>query len=201
MNERMVGADRGELATPAVVEDPDMAFFRRLQLEVGAWSQKNFGEQGAYRPLLGIFEELSELWSAMETGLRSEALDAIGDITIYMADYFHRRGWRMDVVWDRRARDENGRSSPQMVFLIGRLAHSHLKGEQGIRGKAEKHDRTVQAMLGRVLQLADGCSRLLGADYIEIVKEVWSKVSKRNWVENPDTAHEVVEAAATPEGT
>lgn len=89
--------------------------FRRLQLEVGSWSRHNFGDQPAYRPLLGAVEEVGELAHShlkMEQGIRgsaeehiAKAKDAVGDILVYLADYCARREFDMqsiiDEVWGK----------------------------------------------------------------------------------------------------
>lgn len=77
----------------------------QLQNEVGAWSRKNFGDQPAYRPLLGVAEETGELCHAFlkkEQNIRLEEnhdaklKDAVGDIVIYLADFCERTGINLD---------------------------------------------------------------------------------------------------------
>ncbi len=70
---------------------------KKLQKEAAEWTQNNFGVHPAWHPLLGIQEEVGELSHAhlkSEQGIRgssdehrSEKIDAIGDIVIYLADY------------------------------------------------------------------------------------------------------------------
>ena len=83
----------------------------RIQEEIGAWSKKNFGHEGkTHHPLLGVAEEVGELCHAhlkQEQGIRgtkeeheADAIDAIGDIAIYLMDYCNRRGFSFnDIVW------------------------------------------------------------------------------------------------------
>lgn len=82
--------------------------FDQLQTEVGAWAQRNFGDQPADNPLLGVVEEVGELAHAVlkrKQGIRgtdeqhlAAERDAIGDILIYLADYCGRRGFTLDAI-------------------------------------------------------------------------------------------------------
>jgi NTP pyrophosphatase (non-canonical NTP hydrolase) len=174
------------------------------------WSARNFGQQPPHRPMLGIIEELCELEEAQlemseiaEAELAKEVLDAVGDIAIYMLDYCGKRGWRMQELWDSRACPEwlkdftvgnDADGFPYFAPFIRRLAHSQLKGEQNIRGGTGKHDGILKATLSSVLWLLDSIATAeLHRDFLDILAEVWSKVSKRDWVNNPNTAHEVSE--------
>lgn len=74
-----------------------------MQNEVEAWSKKNFPNNSAMEPLLGIVEEVGELSHAVlkqrqnirgtPTEHELAAQDAIGDLLIYVLDYCGRRGW------------------------------------------------------------------------------------------------------------
>lgn len=75
-----------------------------LQQKVKQWTSHNFPDTPAYRPLLGIVEEVGELAHAhlkMEQGIRNikheDKIDAIGDTIIYMADYCNRNGIDLEV--------------------------------------------------------------------------------------------------------
>ncbi len=177
------------LAPPEGLEDAAF-FFNELRDEVGVWSQKNFGTQLSHRPAMGIVEELCELEEAMGELDVAKTLDAVGDVTIYMADYFYRRGWDFGEVWQDRAP-----AGPywQVRSMIGLLCHSHLKGEQNIRGGTEKHDRALKEVCGRVLRHLDAVCMFMDQDYIGVVQGIWAVVSTRDWTKNPNTAHEVAE--------
>ena len=86
---------------------------KAIQDEVGVWADKNFGKQAAYKPLLGIVEELGELTHAqlkMEQGIRinedhtEAAKDAIGDLMVYLMHYCYVRGFNIEeiieMVWE-----------------------------------------------------------------------------------------------------
>lgn len=173
-------------------------FFRKLQAEVGAWSQKNFGDQPAWRPAMGMVEELCELSEKVEDLDLSETLDAIGDTAIYMADYFHRRGWDLGETWRTRYVNPRVYEGPNMgrtLALIKDVCHSHLKGDQGIRGGAEKHDTIMRQTCAAALIFIQDTAGLLDRDILEVITNVWDTVSKRDWTKNPNNAHEVAAAA------
>ena len=75
-----------------------------LEKEVADWSRKNFGDQPAWKPLLGVAEEVGELNHAFlkqSQNIRrnedhaAKERDAVGDIVIYLADYCGRRGFSL----------------------------------------------------------------------------------------------------------
>ena len=80
----------------------------RFQDEVSAWSRSNFGDGESVDPLLGLAEEVGELCHAFlkrKQGIRgtpaehqSAIVDAIGDITIYLADFCRREGLFLDEI-------------------------------------------------------------------------------------------------------
>jgi len=89
--------------------------FNKLQQEVGEWSRKNFPNNTPNNPFLGMVEEVGELAHALlkaDQGIRGTAaeheeaaMDAVGDILVFMADFCERKGWSMqeiiEEVWDR----------------------------------------------------------------------------------------------------
>lgn len=79
---------------------------RRLQEEIGEWSEENFADQPYEWTLLGAAEELGELnHSELKQlqGIRDEdndvgdeaTKDSVGDIVIYLMDFCARRGISM----------------------------------------------------------------------------------------------------------
>jgi NTP pyrophosphatase (non-canonical NTP hydrolase) len=95
----------------------------RLQREVGAWADRNFGpttgsaEQVAFNAL-GVVEEVGELAHALlkqHQGIRGSweehetaGQDAVADVVIFLANLCHRKGWDLDAVieetWERVSR-------------------------------------------------------------------------------------------------
>lgn len=174
----------------------------QIQLEQTEWSLKNFGIQPPHRPLLGIIEELGELEEAWLDDNKEEVADAIGDVAVYMLDYCGKRKWSFKELWDERAQAgyqaevDISTGDINVVPFIKRLSHSQLKGEQGIRGGQVKHDAILRATLSSVLWMLNECADIyLDKNLPDILAEVWAKVSKRDWVANPSTAHEVAAIA------
>ncbi len=181
-----------------------------IQADQIEWSIRNFGQQSPHRPMLGIIEELCELEEAQlgdaDETTEANVLDAVGDVAIYMLDYCGKRGWSMQELWNARAcpewldnfvmGDEND-GSPYFAPFIRRLAHSQLKGEQNIRGGTGKHDSLLKATLSSVLWTLEGiCDAYYKRDFLRVLEDVWMKVRQRDWVNNPNTAHEVAEVQA-----
>jgi NTP pyrophosphatase (non-canonical NTP hydrolase) len=181
-----------------------------IQADQIEWSIRNFGQQPPHRPMLGIIEELCELEEAQlgdaDETTEANVLDAVGDVAIYMLDYCGKRGWSMQELWNARAcpewldnfvmGDEND-GSPYFAPFIRRLAHSQLKGEQNIRGGTGKHDGLLKATLSSVLWTLEGiCEAYYKRDFLRVLEDVWLKVRQRDWVNNPNTAHEVAEVQA-----
>lgn len=179
-----------------------------IQAEQVTWSLRNFGEQPAYRPLLGIIEELCELDKACGGDAEDDnvdeegALDALGDVAIYMLDYCGKRGWRIKEFWDAKAPldaeayDQAESGYLNVIPLIEKLSHHQLKGEQNIRGGAAHHDAEIKTTLSAVLWALDTAADALDQDFLSVMNAVWQKVRLRDWTKNPDTAHEVAEEAA-----
>lgn len=157
-----------------------------IQAEQKEWSERNFGKQPAHRPLLGIIEELCEF---EESGNREEMLDAIGDISIYMIDYCVKRDWSMQSIWESSKFIKISYGST--YALVRWLAHSQLKGEQNIRGGSEVHDAKLRSMLEHVVFKVSNTCQALDMSFVDVVQAVWDKVKQRNWVANPNTAHDV----------
>lgn len=193
------------LEYPATRMD-EYKFFNDLCVGVGQWSQNNFGNQGPYRPLLGIIEELSEIGEGLSLMRRADVLDAVGDIVIYMSDYFYRNltlwkdwgTWDLGKTWsDRGLHRDDTPTMTAILHLVGLLAHHHLKGEQNIRGGTETHQLAVRDACGLVLEYCEHVCLMLDTNVVDVVRGTWDRVSKRDWKKNPDKAHEVAEA--TPE--
>lgn len=164
-------------------------FFTELAVQVGQWSHYNFGLQAPHRPAMGMVEELNELEMALRQLNSPEVLDAVGDVTIYMANYFSLRGWDLGEAWAQRSvvllTDPIGMATQLSRYLC----HYQLKGEQDIRGGSEKHDISMRLTCSQTLWFLLSMSNFLGVDYIELVAKVWGRVKLRDWVKNKDAAH------------
>jgi NTP pyrophosphatase (non-canonical NTP hydrolase) len=70
---------------------------------------------------------------------------------------------------------------------VGELAHAHLKGEQGIRGMNDKEaclNAKIDAIGDIVIFLTSYCNAN-SIDLERAVAIVWNRVSRRDWVANP----------------
>lgn len=176
-------------------EDPEG--LKELQLEIGKWSRANFGMQHSkvipgtppineLAPLLGIVEELGELFEAEDD---EEAQDALGDIAIYLMDYCCRSAIIIDTLLKQGGGGGERDPERSLVATIGSLCHAELKRHQGIRGmddfekfKTERNSTVVRLWhyLDTHAQTVTGYSAfdLAKMTYVDIVK-------KRNWKESP----------------
>jgi NTP pyrophosphatase (non-canonical NTP hydrolase) len=76
---------------------------RQLQARQGVWQKKNFPGGDDTNPILGVVEEVGELAHAVlkaRQGIRgtieeheAAAMDAVGDIVIYLIALCNKRGW------------------------------------------------------------------------------------------------------------
>lgn len=184
-----------------------------FQEEHRAWSLRNFGATPPYYPLLGVIEELGELSEAgalledlpsddpAVAQAQADLVDAVGDIAIYICDVCNKRLWSFEELWNERvalyeavpAKYKRTCSATQ-----GRLAHHQLKGDQNIRGGTEHQAAELRKLLGVVLyQLEDGLDdqQLTDVTVLSILADTWGRVSKRDWVKNPNNAAEVASVA------
>lgn len=187
-----------------------MSLLRDIQKQVGHWSQNNFGTQlakyGSFAgvdllelaPLMGLCEEVGEL---AEATTAADALDALGDVGIYLMDYCSRAGVDIVDVVATTGVDPKWYMGPPAVnhisAAVAMLQRAHLKQAQGIRGF---DDLAVfvnaQHMAIAVLWVAlNRCTELVELkDYTtDILQPVARKVLKRDWVERPNDANEVEE--------
>jgi NTP pyrophosphatase (non-canonical NTP hydrolase) len=106
--------------------------FERFQEIQNEWALENFGEEEAWKSLIGLQEELGELSRAhlkSEQGIRGtaekwerEGRKEVGDIITFLSQYCSRRGWKLHecveeswkITSDRNWRDfpESGKPDP-----------------------------------------------------------------------------------------
>jgi hypothetical protein len=192
-----------------------MSLLQGIQQQVGQWSLRNFGPQLAkhgslaggalleFAPLLGLCEECGEL---AEATTAADALDAMGDIGIYLLDYCSRAGVNLAEVVDTTGVDPKWyMGSPRagdITAAVALLQRAHLKQAQGIRGfedlavfVAAQHKAVA------ILWVAlNRCTELVELkDYTnDILVPVARKVLRRDWVEHPNDANETEEVPEVP---
>lgn len=160
---------------------------REIQVEVGEWSRRNFGDQvskvtgailGSLAPLLGFVEEYGERCDSLTP---AEANDAEADMGIYLLDFLSREGVSVY---------ELPEGSPKSIpSSLRRLCHAVLKRHQGIRG----FDDAEKYATARNQACADLFARLrLRQGFDADLEETWLKVKQRDWEKNKANAAEVV---------
>jgi NTP pyrophosphatase (non-canonical NTP hydrolase) len=168
-----------------------------IQKEQSVWALKNFGVQQLYHMALGLIEELGELAEAWMLDDNAKLVDAIGDVGVYMLNYCNIAEWSLaDLYALRKARDKNAERLPHFVTPLMRLiAHHQLKGEQNIRGGADHHKDMMYMTFRYILYQMDALAAraVQGGTFLSILEATWQKVSKRDWVQNPNNADVVAE--------
>lgn len=67
---------------------------------------------------------------------------------------------------------------------VGELAHSVLKGRQGIRGTAQEHRAAAEDAVGDIVVfLSDFCTRY-DIDFQYAIEKTWAQVKQRDWTKN-----------------
>lgn len=171
------------------------------------WSKKNFGEDpaNAWRPLVGIMEEIGELSETMSRNAGgkifvdlhgrktfSDAMDAVGDIMIYLSDFGSRNEIKISetLKYQRWIGGKSykivagGNGGIRYILEAGSsLCHAYLKNVQGIRCQdQEKVERAIQLL---ILETQRFCAAH-SFDFDRCVLGAWGIVSKRNWKKNQE---------------
>ena len=160
--------------------------WNKFRDEVGAWSRKNFGSQSRLIPLLGMFEEIGEVFE----GLPGQVFDSCGDFMIFLADFCSRA--KLDlcgVVIGNPAGDHvrDKATSDRAMIAIGRVCHSIIKLQQGIRTN-ESHEKVLYESLTQlVLWIRSRLPDSTMDGLCTTTMNTWESVSKRDWKRNKVT--------------
>jgi hypothetical protein len=152
--------------------------FMTLSNMVGEWSAANFAGKSKFsafryvEPLLGIQEEMGELEEAKTL---DEVDDAVSDVVIYLADFVYQTGITLYYPVERRP----GSSMAQMYRAV-------LKNSQGIRGYHDDEFFKNELAYWCSLFLWEFCNSVAMDGVNMAFEEFTSKVSKRDWVANPE---------------
>lgn len=160
--------------------------FQRIEREHKEWVDRNFPSRLQNHPLLGIVEEVGELYDA-HCGLERDeegVHDALGDICIFTVDYCRLVGINFGGCWEAaRLLVPNihvgQKSATRMLVLLGRLCRHQLKMEQSVRGTREQH---LQGITTCVTVLLAYLATDFGGGLEDVAGEVWDKVKQRDWV-------------------
>lgn len=196
----------------SLTDDNNRLSFDLLQKVWREWSTKNFGPSFQpvhgmpYRPLLGIFEEIGEFQHALyeliigsSNGfteslggrkVEDEARDAVGDTIMFIVDYCNGRNWLIGDILELDKLKQHEVIIPWSVGLTiwsGRLAHCHLKQEQGIRVN-ENHEENAKICIGMLIRhLMAWCDGKNGGEFEAIVLKTAEEVLQRDWQTNKAT--------------
>lgn len=173
--------------------------FESLVTEVGEWSRENFGDQPARYPLLGIGEEIGELATSVlkraqgidtadkytdptEVGAVAEK-DAVGDITIYLADFTSRVDGEMQGVNEANLDTDDTdidavRAMSALFTEYSYLSSFHYSGVV--------EDGMVKMYPNGILMALSRFCDTRGYSYPNCVGEAWNdEVIDRSWNADP----------------
>lgn len=170
--------------------DPD-----KFQGEVVKWAAHSFPRAQLHEPLLGVVEEIGELYEAFYLQNSSKAPvikeseidDAVGDIMIFLAHYCGLNGYDIMDCVDKYGREQEAMFAPfalsDVVMAAGRLCQAHLKSAQGVRGN--RHAEAAKRYVGHIVGALRILCELQKQDLTEVIGDVWSEVKKRDWKKFP----------------
>jgi hypothetical protein len=135
-------------------------------------------------PLMGIMEEVGELFGSKEPADRN---DAIGDIAVYLCDYCCREciQWpiRIELTPVEKMDPVTG-----LVVYLGRLYWCHLKRLQRIRGMHQPvifRSARLGALHGFIWHLEEMAREESNTDLLTLLNKTWNNVvKKRDWNAN-----------------
>lgn len=160
-----------------------------VQDEMVGWQKHNFPGRPNWIPLLGAVEEMGEL---AESDKRTDILDAVGDIVIYLCDYSNSMSYNLSELWDEQKSVRTYGITLDQVKAVqihmGRLAHSHIKAFQNIR-RNEDHAGNAKLAIGRILHHLDVICTIEETTLETVIFTTWEQVKARDWQKNRDTAH------------
>jgi hypothetical protein len=161
--------------------------FAVLMSQIGPWLDHNFPDNlgKAYRPLIGMVEELGELSLAVWKQDTNEVADALGDTCVFMAHYCLEMDFSLEDIYVNRRGGTD--CIPNGLFWIGQLCHAHLKLDEGIRGRPEQHLRDADMCLRGLMRYLVVVAVQHDLSLPDVVESVWLKVRQRDWQAYPGT--------------
>lgn len=153
----------------------------QLQTETAVWIAKNFAgptPHPPHRPLLGIVEELGELDAA---DAEEDVEDAVADTVVFMADFCNAHQFDLQSLFAEAVVSLTGDKRFGLLESVGRLCHSVLKLEQGIRGTPAEHKLAAQKALIEILVSLLVVARAHSFSFLGAVEKTWLKVRDRVW--------------------
>jgi NTP pyrophosphatase (non-canonical NTP hydrolase) len=170
-------------------------------------SKEDLDGRQRLRQVMGIVEEYGELMDAYtgSTNDKKEIMDAVADIIIYSLDLCYGCQFKvveivnydtMPTVFEATFLDNiNDQACPAadhlmegMAIVIGRLAHATLKWDQNIRMN-ENHPEKMQWALCHIWRMLYRFCTYNDVEFNTLVVQTAEKVTRRDWIKSPDTAH------------
>lgn len=185
-----------------------LADFETLQDTLWQWQEKNFGTGPPRHALLGMCEEAGELVHSvlkLSQGIRGTGLshqeailDALGDIVVYLTDFYRRVGLGY-------------LSVPPEFFLFPPAFETHTALElesytfevyRAVSDIGTAFDSVfhydsmipqriydpIRAFTSELLTALIAVAGIVGVPLFDCVQAVWERVlTKRNWRDNPET--------------
>lgn len=189
-----------------------MLTLKELQTQQLAWARHNFGQAPSYHLLLGMIEEVGELSHSLLKSIQNirgsaekhdlAGKDAVADVTIYMTQYCSERSLDLQEVLgvetfeavqaiastiESSQVQENQKVPPtakMIFFAIGAMAHI-AEYESAPIGADSGYDSA--GAISAILSVLGAYCAFKGWSLQQIVEEVWTEVSKRDWKLYPKT--------------
>lgn len=161
-----------------------------LQLEHKTWVEHNFPKRNKVDALLGITEELGELFVAYKRNSEGLIVDAIGDMVIYTLSFCNTNDIDLKYALGITIMSEGGTTIQvlnSLVEIVGQLNHVFLKTKQKIRITQEESEHQTNILIAKLITALTKLCMYKGHNFIELVNNVWSEVSKRDWIKYPKT--------------
>jgi hypothetical protein len=165
----------------------------QLSAEIGQWAEVNFDFAA---PDIGVLEEIGELSKCfLKRGqkirgfddfgfFKAQALDAIGDISIYNLHVFYVSGLKVTALPEFYDYELSLNSMADIKSLLSHFAgcSSCMLSDIDLYVNDPTHDS--------ILGLCDHASKMFDMDVVSVTEKVWTEiVSKRNWKKHPSSGN------------
>ena len=169
----------------------DLEVLATLQAEAATWTKRNFPNQPAYHPLLGVVEEIGEMLEAKHAGNEAGVRDAFADVIIFVSNLCTHHDLSIARLWSGRfssfplllpTDQPPGKTVvpafDSLIIAAARVAHHRLKYEQKIRGNSHDHLHKM----ANALELLLACVDVLMPGVVHVAFKIWrEEVQPRNW--------------------
>lgn len=175
------------MTTEVLYDKSTRDVLRTTQQELKPWSLHNFGEREPWQPLMGAFEEASELTNFYSPANYNveEIKDAVADITIYLCDYCTVLGLDIAELYvEQPVKIDQGLFINTLLIAMGKIAHAHLKKAQNVR-ISEDHVANIKYNIAKSILILENYCAMENYNYAQTVEMVWNRVKQRDWKRFP----------------